>query len=45
MANQWPDSKEFWRNKRVMVTGGNGFLGKHLVRKLHMRGAEVGVRE
>ncbi|MDP3046947.1 MAG: NAD-dependent epimerase/dehydratase family protein [Chloroflexota bacterium] len=37
----WPDSREFWRNRRVMVTGGNGFLGKHLVRKLHERGADV----
>jgi GDP-L-fucose synthase len=31
----------FWKNRRVMVTGGNGFLGKHLTRKLHERGAEV----
>ncbi len=37
----WPDSRDFWRKRRTMVTGGNGFLGKHLVRKLHERGADV----
>jgi GDP-L-fucose synthase len=31
----------FWKNRRVMVTGGNGFLGKHLTSKLHARGADV----
>ena len=31
----------FWRNRRTMVTGGNGFLGKHLARKLGERGADV----
>jgi nucleoside-diphosphate-sugar epimerase len=35
----WPG--EFWRDKRVMVTGGNGFLGKYVVRKLQERGAQV----
>jgi len=40
MTNQaWPDSKEFWRDKRVTVTGGAGFLGSFVVGKLRERGA------
>lgn len=27
-------AERFWRNKNVVVTGGNGFLGSHLVGKL-----------
>ena len=37
----WSDPKEFWRNRRTMVTGGNGFLGRHLARKLREREADV----
>jgi len=38
----WPDSLEFWKDKRVIVTGGSGFLGSFVVEKLKERNvAEV----
>ncbi len=31
----------FYRGKRVLVTGGTGFLGAHLVHQLHQAGAKI----
>jgi nucleoside-diphosphate-sugar epimerase len=41
MSRQWPDRHQFWRNRRVAVTGGNGLLGKNVVCKLEELGADV----
>ncbi len=38
-ATPWPASPAFWRDKRVVVTGGSGFLGSFVVDKLRARGA------
>jgi GDP-L-fucose synthase len=33
-------TENFWQNKRVIVTGGSGFLGSYVIEKLRQRGAE-----
>ena len=38
MERQWPDSRAFWKDKRVIVTGGAGFLGSFVVDRLRARG-------
>lgn len=35
--------KKFWQNKKVLVTGGAGFVGSHLVLKLKTLGAAISI--
>jgi GDP-L-fucose synthase len=35
------DDQLFWKGKRVLVTGGSGFLGRHVVQELEKRGVDA----
>ncbi len=37
--SQWPNRKNFWKGKRVIVTGGAGFLGSFVVAQAQALGA------
>lgn len=39
VSSIWHSSEEFWDGKRVLVTGGTGFVGRYVVSKLRERGA------
>ncbi len=32
---------DFWKNKRVMITGGSGFLGSHIVDRLKQKDCQI----
>ncbi|MEI8308903.1 MAG: GDP-L-fucose synthase [Chloroflexales bacterium] len=38
-SESWPDQSGFWHGKRVVVTGGSGFLGSIVVERLRAHGA------
>ncbi|QAU12236.1 GDP-L-fucose synthase [Halorubrum sp. BOL3-1] len=43
MTDWHRSTADYWDNKSVMVTGGAGFLGSHLVEELERRGDDVDV--
>jgi nucleoside-diphosphate-sugar epimerase len=41
MSKNKPSGSEFWKGKRVTVTGGRGFLGRNVVRLVEALGANI----
>jgi len=41
MSPKWPESRAFWNGKRVVVSGGAGFLGRAIVKRLEDCGAAI----
>src|SRR5688572_17106603 len=41
MTNDGAEASDFWRGKRVVVTGGSGFLGSYVVELLKARGCST----
>jgi GDP-L-fucose synthase len=41
MSPTWIEQPDYWRQRRVVVTGGAGFLGSFVVERLRSRGAHV----
>ena len=37
----YPDSEQFWSDKNVCITGGDGFLGSFVQKTLDERGAKI----
>lgn len=37
------NNEDFWKDKKVFISGGTGFIGSHLVKKLQSLGSEVRV--
>lgn len=35
------ETSPYWNNKKILVTGGAGFIGSHLVKRLRDEGAEI----
>jgi GDP-L-fucose synthase len=41
VTDGWPDPAGFWKDRRVLVSGGRGFLGRYVVEVLRERGASA----
>ena len=37
MNDVWPDGRMYWKDKRVLVTGGGGFVGSFVIDRLRAK--------